>query len=398
MKNTITKLLVGLCLTYSLIAVANAQTNPVFSITAAFTPNNILVGESTTFSWQVNGADAFTTCVVSNVPGLSNIGLSGSHTFSAVQNIAAVIVCENSTGGIAFGFAGLNVTNSVPSPIVSISFHPSTINLGETARLSWSSQNADSCNVIRTDGVPIPNQNNTDGLVPVTPTSAGILRARATCQGPNESVIEIARLNINDTPQPGVDAKFIPSYLPSAGFTTLVWNSFNVDTCFLFGFGAISTSGAMTRFVADDEEAMISCNGPGGQAIDVAQVIVGQLGPGRSNSPNNAGAGSIMTVTDDLYAKDSSPNSDPALDRVMLHALGINLPDSKVLSLAADLNADGSEDRLVLSPEAQALFVLISSNGEFLSLDKVVTDITSYSQLESMVINQNGVIKVKLKP
>lgn len=411
-KNTTAKLFVGLFLIYSLIFITNSQASPaqanpaqantVFSITASFTPNNIMAGDSTTFFWQVNGADPFTTCVVSNVPGLSNIGLSGSFTFSAVQDIAAVIVCENSTNGIAFGFAGLNVTNSVPSPTLSISFTPSAITLGETSRLSWSSQNADSCTVVRDDGVPLTpftgSINNTNGTVFITPTNTGILRAIATCHGPNESISRTALLTTSNAPQPGVNAFYSPNFLPEAGFTTLVWSSFNTDSCFLFGFGAIATSGAMTRFVFDDEQSLITCSGPGGQAVGFAEVIVGQPGIGRSTNPNNQEPGSVMTVTDDLYIKDSSPNPDPALDRVILESLGIQLPSSETLSLAADLNADGSEDRLVLSPKAQTLLVLISNNGEFLSVDKVVTGIGSYSQLESMVIDQNGVISIKLKP
>ena len=124
-----------------------------------------------------------------------------------------------------------------PAPTASLTVNPTTINLGQTATLNWSSTNAVSC---AASGGWSGNQNLTGSTV-VTPTAAGNITYTLTCTGAAgggggpygggasaQSVTQNATLAVNSATPPPPTA-FVMKTLVSdvAGATTLDTNLLN---------------------------------------------------------------------------------------------------------------------------------------------------------------------------
>jgi len=110
---------------------------PTVSISAD--PETILVGESSTLTWSSTNADS-----ASINQGIGDVPVNGSISVSPDETTTYTIMV-NGPGGTAMD--SVTVTVTYPPPTVSISADPSTIQVGETSTLIWSSTNADSASI-----------------------------------------------------------------------------------------------------------------------------------------------------------------------------------------------------------------------------------------------------------
>jgi hypothetical protein len=298
-------------------------------VTASFSPNAVLAGQSTTFSWNATGQVGF--CDISGVPGINFGGASGSHTFTASTNLQANVTCEgNIDGAIGFANATLTVQNPNTPPVVNVSYSPASIYVGQSSTFSWSSQYASSCT--STGGVAV---NSTAGSTSVSPGASQ--STTVTCTGTGGSTSATANLTVSPQPPapPYVTGYASPSWLQAPGYTWIHWNSTNANYCNLGG-----TWGTSYQYFSFTTARWVYCYGPGGTGSTAIWVHVSNF----------------ITSGEDKAAADVATGADK---------LGIDLKSATVQHSAGDFNQDGQEDLLVVDIAARQAYVLLGKNGSY---------------------------------
>jgi hypothetical protein len=158
---------------------------PVVTIGAA--PASITLGQSATLTWSATNA---TSCTASGAWSGSE-GTSGtkSVTPTAAGSSSYVLTCSG-TGGSAHATAVLTVT--APAPTVTVGVAPSSITVGQSATVTWSSTNATSC----TASGSWSGAEATSGTLSVTPTASGTASYALACTGAGGTANGTATLSV----------------------------------------------------------------------------------------------------------------------------------------------------------------------------------------------------------
>ena len=122
------------------VAGESVQPQPV-SVSISANPSTINQGSSATLSWSSSNASS---CFASGGWSGSK-STSGSETVFPSFTTAYTMTCNSSTGEQRSNSVTVFVNQEQIRPSVSISANPSVINRGNSALLSWSSLNANSC-------------------------------------------------------------------------------------------------------------------------------------------------------------------------------------------------------------------------------------------------------------
>jgi hypothetical protein len=168
------------------ISMAAASSPPVtVSLTAA--PTTITLGQSSTLTWSSTNA---TACTASGAwSGAQATSGTLTETPSATGPASYVLTCTGA-GGSANATAVLTV---VAAPTVTLSVSPTSITVGQSATLSWTSTNATAC----TASGGWSGAQATSGNAMVSPSAAGTPSYVLTCTGANNaSVMSTANLTV----------------------------------------------------------------------------------------------------------------------------------------------------------------------------------------------------------
>ena len=163
---------------------------------------------------------------VSESPGV------GSYTYT--------LACTAIDGTIVTQSATLQVTTAAAAPTVTIAVNPTSITLGHSAALTWSSTNAAACTA---SGAWSGTQafSNSAGLSE-TPTATGTFTYTLTCTGAgNTSANASATLIVNAAPT--VTIAVTPASITLGQSAALIWSSSNATACTASG----AWSGAQAR-------------------------------------------------------------------------------------------------------------------------------------------------------
>jgi hypothetical protein len=151
-----------------------AAATPTVSISV--NPTSVTVGQSATLTWSSTNASA---CTASGAwTGTQATSGTQSETPAASGNSTYTLTCSGA-GGSANASAALTVNAATPPPTVTLSISPTSITVGQSATLTWSSTNATSCTA---SGAWTGTQ-ATSGSVVVTPTAAGPSTYMLACSG-----------------------------------------------------------------------------------------------------------------------------------------------------------------------------------------------------------------------
>ena len=184
------------------------------------------IGGSANQPWQVS-IDAADNLYVAGTtqygasPGLSLPLTAGGYQ---TQNVSGpvypyVLMISPAAGGAA------------PQPTVTLAVNPTTITLGQTATLTWSSTNATSCSA---SGAWSGTQ-NTSGTANEMPTTTGASAYTLTCTGTGGSANATATLTTNAAPQPTATISVSPTTITVGQSATLTWSSTNASSCMASG-------------------------------------------------------------------------------------------------------------------------------------------------------------------
>jgi hypothetical protein len=191
-----------------------------------------------------------------------------------VAATAACILLVSCGGG---GGDAPSAPAAAPAPnpvIVSIGASPTTLTVGESTTLTWSSSNATGCQA----GDAWSGTQALAGSKLVTPAAAGTLTYSLTCNGVAASAVVLVA--VATTPLPTVSLSLAPVSVTAGQPSTLTWSTTNATTCVASGAwaGNQASSGSITttQTLGGTYTYNLACTGAGGSAI--GSVTLGVTG------------------------------------------------------------------------------------------------------------------------
>jgi hypothetical protein len=254
------------------VQVANKDDVPIGVGTVTLTSANPLINLTS----PVNAGNGYATFNISAIP-------TGLYTFTATYNPVA--------GQTSSSSATFAVRVDPPVPTVAISVAPTTIDLGQSATVTWSSTNSTTCTATGGwNGVQLGS-----GSVKVTPTAAGsfdytlLCMDTSTVTGTSTSATKTATLIVITPPAPTVTVTVTPSTITLGKSATLTWSSTFATSCTADSAwsGAQATSGslAVTPTTAGGFAYSLTCTGFGGAGNGAAALVVSPAQPPPANAP-----------------------------------------------------------------------------------------------------------------
>ena len=173
-------------------AVSVTVTAPAPTVTFAVAPTSVVLGKTATLTWSSTNA---TACSAAGA-WMGTQATSGTLivTPTAAGTLTYSLDCANAAGVKASGSATLTVT--APAPTVTISVSPTSLTVGQSATLTWSSTNASSC----TASNAWTGSEAISGTMTVTPSAAGSLSYALACTGTGGTANGTAALTVNAAP------------------------------------------------------------------------------------------------------------------------------------------------------------------------------------------------------
>lgn len=230
---------------------------PVPVVNVSVSPSSIDHGQSATLSW--NSSDA-TSCIASG--GWNGTrATSGSEVISPSVTSSYTLSCSGD-GGDSNDSVTVTV-NATPAPVVDVSVSPSSVDLGQSATLIWSSSDATSC----TASGGWTGARSTSGSETVSPDATSSYTL--SCNGGGGSASDSVTVTVNQPPvvnEPTVSLSASPSRISRGGSITLSWNSNDATSCTASGAwsGSKATSGSQSVSLNGPATLTISCSGAGG--------------------------------------------------------------------------------------------------------------------------------------
>lgn len=163
--------------------------------TIATNPSSIPAGQSASLTWSSANATSCTAETAWN----GSVGTSGTQTISpATPGTFTYAISCTGPGGTTTSSATLAVTAPPSPPTVTLSSGSSSITVGQSVDLSWSSTNATSCSA----GGEWSGSMATSGSVTSTPTTAGVSTYTLGCTGPGGSASATATITVTAAAAP----------------------------------------------------------------------------------------------------------------------------------------------------------------------------------------------------
>jgi hypothetical protein len=261
------------------------------AVTFTTEPDTVMLGEAATLTWSSANAD---TCVIE--PDVGAVDFSGSVTVSPT---------ETTTYTLAATGAGVTVTQAVTvtviyQPAVQIIATPETIDLGNSAVLTWSATHADTC-VIE----PGIGSVDVSGSVSVSPFATTAYDITATGDG-GVATASVTLTVIDPNAPPTVTITASPGTISQGGSTMLTWTSTNAESAHIDqGVGVVPADGSSVVAPENTTTYTITVTGATGTASETVTVMV-------AGAPESQPEGSFGDQYDDLVPPDATVDSyDP---------------------------------------------------------------------------------------
>jgi hypothetical protein len=272
------------------VQVTNKDDIPVGVGSVTLTSANPL----TNLTSPVNAGNGYATF---NIPAIP----TGLYSFTATYNpVAGQYFSSNAT---------IAMRVDPPLPTLAISVAPTTIDLGQSSTLTWSSTNSTTCSASTTSTASgtWSGVQSGSGSVKVTPTAAGsfdytlLCLDASTVTGTSTSATKTATLIVVTPPAPTVTVTVTPGTITLGKSATLTWSSTFATNCTADSAwsGAQATSGslAVTPTTAGGFAYSLTCTGFGGAGNGAAALVVSPAQPPPANAPTVTVTISPSTIT-----------------------------------------------------------------------------------------------------
>ncbi len=281
-------------------------------ITFTASPMNITAGQTSTISWQTDGADSV------EITGLGTVAASGSQSVAPTQTTTYTLTARS-----RFGDTTANTTIRVTPPtaprILRFTAAPQTIVVGEVATLLWSVENATDVTISTIGSV---GNNGTFNVSPAG-TTTYVLTARNQSGEPvtAEATVTVAR-------QPAIISfTATPDTTRPGGEVTLAWVTENTTSVTISGVGTVSGSG--TTIVKPQTTTAYTLTASGARTTLTQQLIVTVVAPpntGGRAPVANAGPDIVTTKQEILLDGSLSAHPDNKQFRYSWRAIGTRAP------------------------------------------------------------------------
>jgi hypothetical protein len=326
--------------------VTPAPTTKAPTITMSASKTSISKGDSTVLTWSTTDATACTTSGGWN----ETIPVNGRETLRPIVTTSYAINCTG-TGGSATQNITISVLGDVPSqpiPSITLSAEPSTITVGNSSTLNWSSANATSCSASNGWGGSLQTAGN-KSVSPINSTTytitctgvGGTARQNVTVSVKEAEIVEVPVVS-----KPTLSFFASPQTILSGRTATLTWASANATYCSASGgwAGTRTTSGSTVVDPRSSTSYYLTCVGPGGSIAESTQVSVSNISPdpatdneeGVQVPVDNIGSISIgdqITVTHAISVRTSASTRAARL--------GIEKKGARGSIIAGPINSDG---------------------------------------------------------
>lgn len=251
----------------------NVGTVPAPVVSLSVNPTSIQSGQSATLNWSATNADS---CTAGGAWSGSEpaSGSAGTGTLATDGTYSYTLTCTG-PGGSGAGSATLTVS-ATPTPTLSLSASPTTVAVGGSTTLNWTSTNVSSCNA----GGDWSGSQAVSGSQSEGPySSAGVYSYTLTCGGGDGSAGSTVNVTVGSPAVPTISIAVSPTAVAPGQSATLTWSASNATACSASGSwsGDEPTSGsASTGDLATDGiySYTLTCSGPAGSAAASAQLTV----------------------------------------------------------------------------------------------------------------------------
>jgi hypothetical protein len=259
---------------------------------------------SLVFSSPINGSGNQPMQVF--IDATDNLYLAGSTVYSTASSPSLPTTSNGyepqvASGDLAPYLLKISLGTSA-APTVTLAATPTTLTLGQSSMLTWSSGNATAC----TASGGWSGSESLSGTQSVTPAAVGTATYTLSCSGAGGTVNALAAITVNAVvvPTPTVTLTASPTTITLGQSTTLTWSSTNATSCTASNAwsGAQATSG--TQHVSPTQIGTntytLTCNGPGGSLVASAAVTVNNPPPPTvtmSVAPTSITLGQSATLT-----------------------------------------------------------------------------------------------------
>ena len=254
---------------------------PAPTVSLSVSPSTVQPGQVAALVWSSTND---TACTASGGDGADKWpgarGTSGTFNVTAptTTGIYSYVLSCSGPGGSGAGTTTLTVSTAAV-PTVTINANPTTVAVGGSSALTWSSTNVTACTASGAWSGGEPTANPAPSF-PVGPfTSASVNVYTLTCGGDNGSASASATVTAGTPPPPTVTISVQPASIQPGQSATLTWSSTNDTSCTASGSwsgpeplsssastGILSTAGAYSYTLV--------CSGPSGSTAATALLTV----------------------------------------------------------------------------------------------------------------------------
>jgi hypothetical protein len=244
-------------------------TTPAPTLTLGANPASVASGGSSTLAWTTTDT---TSCAASG-------GWAGSQSTSGTISTGALsattmftLTCSG-PGGSVTQSTTVTVTVAPPPPAVTLTANPSSVIVGNTTQLTWSSSNATIC--AASGGWTGSRQlSGTETSSALNATTNFTL----SCTGNGGTTTRTITVTASAAPAPTVSLSANPLVIASGATSTLTWSSTNAAGCnaTIGWLGPKGASGTETTSpLSATTTFTLTCTGTGGSANASVTVTVG---------------------------------------------------------------------------------------------------------------------------
>jgi hypothetical protein len=255
----------------------------LFSFTG--NPLTISPGGSSTLSWSSGGASV----TIDN--GLGARAANGSANVTPAQSTTYTLTV-NGTADSTPRTGQVTITVSQAAPTATFGANPTSVNLGQSSALTWTTTNATSVSIDNGVGSQAVN-----GTVNVSPTTTTIYTLTAT--GGGGTTTKTATVTVVQ-PAPTATFSAAPTTITLGSSSTLTWTTTNASSISIDNnVGAVVANGQKSVSPTATTTYTLTATGAGGTVNRQATVSVNTAGPGITftASPDAIPVGGSSTLT-----------------------------------------------------------------------------------------------------
>ena len=281
-------------------------------LTFTSSPMNISLGQSSTLSWQTDGAET------AELSGTGPVATNGSQSVSPTVTTTYTLTVRTKFGDVTANTT-VQVTPPTAPRVLRFTAAPQSIVLGDASTLLWSVEGATDVSI---STIGVVGNNGTFNVVP-TGTTTYVLTARNQA---GEAVTAETTVTVSRPPAI-ISFTATPDTTRPGGEVTLSWITENTTNVSISGVGTVAGSGSV--IVKPTATTAYTLTASGARITLTQQLIVTVVAaPATGGRPPvaNAGADIVTTRQEILLDGSASAHPDNKLFRYSWRAIGPRAP------------------------------------------------------------------------